>query len=95
MAKSDFTVRRLFAIWWAFAWRSLLIGVLGGGAIGFVIGLVMGLMRLNAYISPVSLAAGLIWAVPAGLLSLKGALTAPYKGFRITLSSPQDAAAFD
>jgi hypothetical protein len=86
MGTQEVTWRRVLAVWWLIVWRALL----GGAALGFIAGFLVGFIGLLAglpqdvrlIISGVLGAlASLIW----GIIVLRMALRKTYADFRIVL----------
>ena len=84
MQELEPTWQRTLSIFWLIMWRSLL----GGLAIGFVIGFVRRIIQLALGIPDLSEAVPILSAIAAGLwgfLVVQMALRKRYKGFRIAL----------
>ena len=88
MGTREVTWRRVLAVWWLIVWRALL----GGAALGFIAGFLVGFIgRLAGLPANTSLItsgvlgalASLIW----GIIVVRMALRKPYSDFRIVLTA--------
>ena len=80
-----FSLKDILPFWWAWAWRSFLLGFAGGVVLGFVVGFVLGLSGLSDLIPLASGLAGYVWGLAASLLMLAVALRKKYKGITINI----------
>ena len=85
MQELEITWTRVLSVWWLYVWR----GILGGMAIGFVAGAIVGVLA-SAMGHPEKGASlggivGFIIGIPWALVVLRMALVKKYKSFRIAL----------
>jgi uncharacterized protein YneF (UPF0154 family) len=84
MEALDITFGRAAKIWWAWTWRSMLIGVVLGIAIGFVIGIFSATVGLR-HASVVKVVCGIIVFIIVGIWIVTRILKKYFAGFRILL----------
>lgn len=89
MAEVEFveiTWMRAVKVWWSLVWRGILFGFLGGAGIGFILGLIMGLIKADPQtIKTTCVIAGYIISIPIGIAVTKAVLKKRYSGFKIAL----------
>ena len=83
---AEITWTNVLKIWWAWFWRATLGGLVTGAGLGFVIGVIGGVMgadenSITAGVTPIALLGGFVW----GIVALRMALTKRYGDFHIVL----------
>lgn len=77
---------RVFRVWWSLTWRGLLFGGIAGALVGSVIGFCMGFAGASREsIARVRFWAGVVAAIPVGLLVVRHVLRMSWSDFRIAL----------
>jgi hypothetical protein len=87
MTRTEIPWSRVLAIWWAAAWRAVLIGYIAIVAVGLLLMLTIG-SRLEEPVLVVLLSAcGAVWQAAVSIWALWFALSKEYRGFRIVITS--------
>ena len=82
----DVTWGRAAKVWWSLMWRGLVFGGIAGGLAGFVIGFIMGAARASREsIAMLTFWAGVLVAIPVGILVVRHVLRKSWSDFRIAL----------
>ncbi|MFH1578291.1 MAG: hypothetical protein ABIC18_04405 [Candidatus Omnitrophota bacterium] len=82
---------RAFKVWWSLLWRGVVFGILAGGATGFILGIFMGLARVDSEtIKSTCAVVAYIVSVPVGIMVTKFVLKNHYSDFRIALIKDKD-----
>jgi hypothetical protein len=84
--QGDWTWSAATRVWWAFAWRAVLVGFLLAFIVGFLVGAAEGALGVGRHPAIVILA-GIGCGIPASLWAMRSALKQTYRGFRITFTS--------
>lgn len=79
----DLSVRTILPVWWAFIWRMIVFGGIGGFTAGLFIGIVLGAIGLPQYITVASTTAGYLLSIPISMYVMLIALTRYYREVRI------------
>jgi len=80
--------------WWAFFWRATSLGFVGGTIIGIVVGALMAMAGLMAFVQPVVTILGLGVNAIVTFLMLRVSLEKSYPGFSLRVDRGQ-VSAFD
>ena len=72
-------------IWWAFVWRATLFTFIASIVVGFIIGLIFGLVGKPEYVRGTCTAVGYLISIPISILVFRHILEKGYKNFRIVL----------
>ena len=86
--------RELRRIWWAFYWRTSVLGAIAGFVLGIVGGVVAGMLGFPGMTGAVGMALGLIANAVVSYFMLRVALEKRYQGFSVTVG-PDQLSAFD
>lgn len=81
------SIKETLPIWWAFTWRSVLIGFGGGVILGFAFGFVAGFIGHPEVIPLGSIPIGWVWGVVASIWMFNVAMNKQYRHLRIISSS--------
>lgn len=84
MREVEVTFGRLLSIWWAWTWRSVLVAMLLGGAIGFIAGLILALLGQPPQTGPI-MAFNFLIGLLVGIWMLARVLKMSFPDFRIAL----------
>lgn len=89
MAQSEFaqevTVQRLVAIWWAFAWRAMLLSAVLGALLGFIGGFVAALIGRRDLSAAVGALLGYLGSIPVSIVVLRHVLQKRFRTFEIRI----------
>ncbi len=83
LQEDDLTLDKLLSIWWALIWRSFLLSIIAGFALGLVGGLIVGMFGRPDLGAAVGGVLGWLGSLPSSLWALKKALEKNYNGYRI------------
>lgn len=86
MREGDWTWGAATRVWWAFAWRAVLVGFFLAFIVGFLVGVMEGALGVGHH-SVIVILAGMACEIPASVWAMRSALKQTYPGFRITFSS--------
>lgn len=77
----------LRSIWWAYFWRTILIGGVIGGVVGLVVGVVLSLLGALNLVTLVAGALGIVVNAVVSYFVLRVALEKKYSGFSVRVGS--------
>lgn len=72
--EEQLTYKKILPIWWSFFWRSSIIGFFAGGLASFVVGLILGALKLTSSPLIVSTLVGFAVGIPISIWAVRQAL---------------------
>ena len=85
MEEMELTFKRTMPVWWAFAWRAVLVFMLASLVLGLLIGVVEGITGSPPLSIAVSSLHGFLVLIPGSIWALKAALSKAYGNYSIVL----------
>jgi len=89
----EVTWGRAIRVWWAYLWRSLLVGILGmiaGGIVGGIVGLILGVIGVPInVIKIVCGTVGVLIGLPISIIPMKMVLGKDFGEFKLVLLQKQ------
>jgi len=85
MEKIEVTWGNTLRVWWSFMWRVGLFSGIAGGVLGFIGGIVVGVMGKSELAAPVGAVLGWLGTFPVSIWVLKIILNKQYKTFSVAL----------
>ncbi len=75
----------ILTIWWAWAWRAVVVGMLVGALLGAAGGFVVGVAGSPKLGGPVGMLCGWLGSIPVSIWAMKSALSKKYSDFSVVL----------
>lgn len=86
---NEITLEKSLSIWWSMIWRFVLISTLAGALLGFVGGLMVGMIGGSSELSgAVGALLGWLISIPVSMWALKAALSKKHGGYSVALVKP-------
>ena len=85
MEEVEVTWGNTLPVWWSFAWRATVFGAIGGGVLGFIAGIVLGVIGRLDLATVVGAIAGYAAAIPVSMWCMKHILNKSFNGYSVRL----------
>lgn len=85
MEEIELTLEKTMPIWWAFAWRAVLVSMLAGAVLGAIGGFIVGVAGSPQLGGAVGSLLGFFASIPVSIWALKSALSKTYGNYAMVL----------
>ena len=85
MEEIELTLEKTMPIWWAFAWRAVLVSMLAGFVLGAIGGFIVGVAGSPQLGGAVGSLLGFFASIPVSIWALKAAMSKTYGNYAVVL----------